>query len=280
MKKGVKKMNSIRQPAVAGLFYPSDEHKLRAEINNVLSAAESKPLGKRIIGIVSPHAGYIYSGKTAAYGFNLLKDKNYKKVIIISPSHREYFAGVSIYSGDAYKTPLGTVDVDKELAKKIILGSKTISFGMEGHRQEHAIEVQIPFLQTVLKDFKIVPIVMGDQGRVFVDDLADQISKSADDETVIVASSDLSHFYTKQKAFELDSIVAKHISDFNYEQLQDDLDDRKCEACGGGPIVVLMNAAAKLHKNKSMLLNRSDSSDVSGDSAEVVGYLSAAIYGD
>ena len=85
-------MNNIRQPAVAGLFYPSDSAKLRAEINNILSAAESKPVEKRIIGIVSPHAGYIYSGKTAAYGFNLLKDKNYKKVIIISPSHREYFA--------------------------------------------------------------------------------------------------------------------------------------------------------------------------------------------
>ena len=172
------------------------------------------------------------------------------------------------------------VYVDKILAQKIIEGSKTISFGMEGHRQEHAIEVQIPFLQTVLTDFKIVPIVMGDQGKVFVDDLSDQIAKAADDETVIVASSDLSHFYTKQKAFELDSIVAKHISDFNYEKLQDDLDDRVCEACGGGPIVVLMKAAALLGKKKSMLLHRSDSGDVSGDNTEVVGYLSAAIYGE
>ena len=280
MKKGVKPMNSIRKPAVAGLFYPSDANKLSTDIENMLAASEGDLNISQVFGIVSPHAGYVYSGGTAAYGYNLLKNKNYRKVIIISPSHREYFPGSSIYNGDSYQTPLGVVDVDKEIAQKIVEGSKTIFLGMEGHRQEHAVEVQIPFLQMILKDFKIVPIVMGDQGRVSVDDLADQIAKAVDNETVIVASSDLSHFYSKKKAFELDSIVAKHISDFDYEQLQDDLDSRKCEACGGGPIVVLMKAASKLHKNKSMLLHRSDSGDVSGDNSEVVGYLSAAIYGD
>lgn len=273
-------MNNIRQPAVAGLFYASDTDMLRADIQNLLAAAESKHVLTNIFGIVSPHAGYIYSGETAAYGFNLLRGKNYRKVVIISPSHREYFSGISIFNGDGYKTPLGIVEVDKELAQKIIEGSKTIFFGMEGHRQEHAVEVQIPFLQTVLTNFKIIPIVMGDQSKVYVDDLADQIAKTVDNETVIIASSDLSHFYSKKKAFELDTIVAKHISDFDYDNFQDDLDKRICEACGGGPIVVLMKAAAKLHKNKSIILNRSDSGDVSGDHSEVVGYLSAVIYGD
>ena len=273
-------MNSIRQPVVAGLFYPSDADILRADIQNLISAVEVKSIPSNIFGIVSPHAGYIYSGATAAYGFNLLRGKNYNKVIIISPSHREYFPGVSIFSGDAYKTPLGTVEVDKEFSKRLIDGSKTIFFGMEGHRQEHSIEVQIPFLQTVLTNFKIIPIVMGDQSKVYVDDLADQIAKTVDDETVIIASSDLSHFYSKKKAFELDTVVAKHISDFDYDNFQYDLDKRKCEACGGGPIVVLMKAAAKLHKNNSIILNRSDSGDVIGDHSEVVGYISAAIYGD
>jgi len=273
-------MDNIRQPAVAGLFYPADSTVLRNDVETMLSDAKSKPITANIFGIVSPHAGYIYSGKTAAYGFNLLKNKNYKKVIIISPSHREYFAGASIFNGEAYKTPVGVVEIDKELAQKIIEGGKTIFFGMEGHRQEHAVEVQIPFLQMVLNDFKIVPIVMGDQGNVFVDDLAEQIAKAVDEETIIVASSDLSHFYTKNKAFELDSIVSQHILDFKYEKLQNDLDNKRCEACGGGPIVVLMKAASLLGKKKSMLLNRSDSGDVSGDHSEVVGYLSAAIYGD
>lgn len=280
MKKGMLTMTNVRQPAVAGLFYPSDASTLRSEIENLLSASTAKVDVPKVFGIISPHAGYIYSGGTAAYGFNLLRNKNFNKVIIIAPSHREYFPGVCIYNGDGYKTPLGTVEVDKTTAKKIAEGSKTIYLGIEGHRQEHAVEVQIPFLQMVLSDFKIIPIVMGDQGKTYLDELAEQIAKVVDDETVIIASSDLSHFYSKEKAFELDSLVVKDISDFNYDKLASDLEKGKCEACGGGPIVVLMKAAAKLHKNKSMLLNHSDSGDVSGDNSEVVGYLSAVIYGD
>lgn len=271
-------MKNIRQPAVAGLFYPSNSSELRNDILSLLSSAENETVPANVFGIVSPHAGYIYSGHTAAFGFNLLKERNIDKVIIISPSHREYFPGISVYDGDAYQTPLGVVDVDKELAGKIVEGSKSIFFGREGHRQEHAVEVQIPFLQMVLNDFKIVPIVMGDQNKVFVNELANQISKAVDDKTVVIASSDLSHFYPKDKAYELDSIVAKHISEFDYEKLQNDLDTRKCEACGGGPIVALMRSAALLGKKKSLILNRSDSGDVSGDNSEVVGYLSAAIY--
>jgi AmmeMemoRadiSam system protein B len=277
VKKGVK-MNNVRQPAVAGLFYEANPQKLREHINTLLSTAESKMLNNKIFGIISPHAGYIYSGLTAAYGFNLLKGNDYKKVVIISPSHREYFAGSSIFNGDAYQTPLGTIEIDKDLAQKIVNGSRTISFGLEGHKQEHAVEVQLPFLQSVLSDFKIVPIVMGDQSKIFVDELAKQIAYASDEQTIVIASSDLSHFYPKKRAFELDSIVAKDIVDFDYEKLQNDLDNRVCEACGGGPIVVLMKASALLNKKKSILLNRSDSGDVSGDNSEVVGYLSAAIF--
>lgn len=278
MKGGEANMKNVRQPAVAGLFYPSSSSNLRNDIIRMLSSAENKTVPSSIFGIVSPHAGYIYSGQTAAYGFNLFKDRNIDKVIIISPSHREYFPGVSIFDGDAYETPLGIVEVDKELAGKIVEGSKSIFLGREGHRQEHAVEVQIPFLQMVLRDFRIVPIVMGDQNKIYVDELASQIAKAVDEKTVIIASSDLSHFYPKKKAYELDSIVAKHISEFNYEKLQSDLNSRRCEACGGGPIVALMKAASLLNKNKSLILDRSDSGDVSGDNSEVVGYLSAAIY--
>ena len=271
-------MNNVRQPAVAGLFYEANPQKLREHINDLLSTAESKKINNKIFGIVSPHAGYIYSGLTAAYGFNLLKGKDYTKVVIVSPSHREYFAGSSIFNGDAYQTPLGTVEIDKDLAQKIVGGSRTISFGLKGHGQEHAIEVQLPFLQSVLSEFKIVPIVMGDQSKIFVNELAEQIASAADEKTIVIASSDLSHFYPKKKAYELDSIVAQNIIDFNYKKLQGDLDNRICEACGGGPIVVLMRASALLNKKNSMLLNRSDSGDVSGDNSEVVGYLSAVVF--
>ena len=147
-------------------------------------------------------------------------------------------------------------------------------------RKEHALEVQIPFLQSVLKDFKIVPIVMGDQGKMFVDELAEKISKVVNDETLVVASSDMSHFYSSEEADRLDSVVEKRINDFDFEQLLRDLDDHKCEACGGGPIAVMMKAASLKNINKSFVINRSDSGDVTGDKSEVVGYLSAVIYSD
>ena len=273
-------MKKLRKAAVAGLFYPAEQTNLSKEVELLLSVSQPEKNFQNIFGIISPHAGYIYSGRTAAHGFNLLKDKNYHNVIILSPSHREYFPGICIYDGDAYTTPLGTVEINKELADKITEGSKTIFLGEKGHKQEHAIEVQIPFLQSVLSDFKIVPIVMGDQSKVFVNELAKQIANAITDDTVVVASSDMSHYYSKQKASELDSIVEDAVNNFEYDKLQNYFDKRICEACGGGPIVAMMKAAALLNRKNSFVLNRSDSGDVTGDFNEVVGYLSAVVYGD
>lgn len=270
----------IRHQQVAGYFYPAEKEKLSSDISLMLQAAKLEKSFSKIFGIVSPHAGYIYSGKTAAYAYNLLKDKKYKTVIIISPSHAEYFSGISIYDGDAYETPLGIVEIDQEITEKLVENSKLIFRGMQGHRREHALEVQIPFLQSVLKSFKIVPVVMGDQSKMFVDELAENISKVVDASTLVVASSDMSHFYSSEEADRLDTVVEKRINDFDFEQLLKDLDDHECEACGGGPIAAMMKAASLININKSFVLNRSDSGDVTGDQTEVVGYLSAVIYKD
>lgn len=268
----------IRHQQVAGYFYPAEKDKLQKDIALMLQAAKQEKSFNKIFGIVSPHAGYIYSGKTAAYAYNLLKDKKYKTVIVISPSHAEYFPGISIYDGDAYETPLGIVEIDQDMAKKLVEKSKTIFRGIQGHRKEHALEVQIPFLQSVLKDFKIVPIIMGDQSKIFVDELAQKISEVVDDYTLIVASSDMSHFYSSEEANRLDSVVEKRINEFDFERLLKDLDNHECEACGGGPISVMMKTASLKNIYKSAVLNRSDSGDVTGDKNEVVGYLSAVVY--
>jgi len=273
-------MRNIRPAQVAGYFYPADPLKLSKEINLLLDATGKQDRVENIFGIVSPHAGYTYSGKTAAYSYNQLRGKSYKRVVIISPSHSEYFSGISIFNGDAYETPLGLLEVDKEFSNKLIETSKLIFLGTEGHRKEHALEVQLPFLQSVIKDFKIVPVVMGDQNKIYVDELAKKLSKVVDDDTLIVASSDLSHFHSKGDANRLDSVVAERISNFDYENLQKDLDNNNCEACGGGPVIAMMKAAALKHKDQSSVLHRSDSGDVTGDTKEVVGYLSAVIYGD
>jgi MEMO1 family protein len=268
----------IRHQQVAGYFYPAEKDKLQSDISVMLQNAKQEKSFQKIFGIVTPHAGYIYSGKTAAYAYNLLKDKSYKTVIVISPSHAEYFPGICIYDGEAYETPLGLVEIDNEMADNLLENSKIIFRGIHGHRKEHALEVQIPFLQSVLKDFKIVPIVMGDQSKLFVDELAEKISRVANDKTLIVASSDMSHFYSSEEADRLDSVVEKRINDFDLEQLLRDLDDHKCEACGGGPIAAMMKAASLNSITKSLVINRSDSGDITGDKSEVVGYLSAVVY--
>ncbi len=273
-------MLKIRHPAVSGMFYPASKEKLETEVRTLLSTYQSNKTFNNIFGLVSPHAGYIYSGKTASYGFNLLKGKEIDTVIIISPSHREYFPGISVYDGDAYETPLGIVEVNKEMSDKLIEGSKVIFKGIEGHNQEHAIEVQIPFLQIILGDFKIVPVVMGDQGNLFINELAEKLSKIVDDKTIVVASSDLSHYYSGEVCGKLDSIIEKRITDFDFEGLQKDLQLKNCEACGGGPIVAMMKAGSLLNRKKSYVLHRSNSGDTTGDYKEVVGYLSAVIYGE
>jgi len=273
-------MSYIRPPQVAGYFYPSNPEKLRKDVKLLLDVTKAKEKVNNIFGIVSPHAGYIYSGKTAAYAYNLLIGKKYKRVVIISPSHSEYFPGISVFEGDAYETPLGMLQVDKEFSNRLETDNGVIFQGFEGHRREHALEVQLPFLQSVLEDFTIVPVVMGDQSKKNIDTLAKKLAEVADDETLIVASSDMSHFYSKSKADLLDSVVEKRVREFDFESLQNDLDYRNCEACGGGPIVVLMKAAKIKNIEHSMVLHRSDSGDVTGDEKEVVGYLSAVFYGD
>lgn len=271
-------MKKFREPAVAGYFYPKDETLLRNTINDFFAEVYDENKYGHIYGIIAPHAGYTYSGLTASYAYKLIHGKKYDTVVVLSPSHREYFPGISIYSGDAYKTPLGEVEVNKELAEKIVHGSKYISRGEEGHRAEHALEVHIPFLQIALGNFTIIPVVMGDQNIAVINELADKLSGIIDGKTLIVASSDLSHFYNADIADKLDGRIEERIKNFDYKGLWEDIESKKSEACGGALMVCLMKAMKKAGINNSTVLYRCNSGDVSGDYSEVVGYLSAVFY--
>lgn len=270
----------IRKPTVAGLFYPEDANELKELILSLLQKNKPTKRYNNIVGIISPHAGYIYSGKSAAVAYNVLKDNsNFETVIILSPSHQKYFKGSSIYNGDAYETPLGEIPIDKTLSKDIVDNCKTISFGNDGHREEHALEVQLPFLQVINNNFSIVPIVIGDQNIQYLQELSKILSEVIDDKTIIVASSDLSHFHSKDKAAELDNIIINRINNFEYPELYNDLANGICEACGGGGIVALLETADIIGRNSAEILSHTDSGDVSNDNSSVVGYLSAVIYG-
>lgn len=271
--------SEIRPPAVAGMFYEREPVRLKKAIENYLNQAHPPKIEGEIIGLVSPHAGYFYSAKTAAYGYKLVKGKKYNSVVVISPSHYEYFRGISIYNGIAYQTPLGTISIDSELRDELKDYNNIIEFSKRGHGREHALEVQLPFLQMVLEDFKLLPIVMGDQSKEFVYSLAELLAEVLKNKNVLlVASSDLSHYFSHDVANSLDSRIEHLINKFDDETLIDELEEEIVQACGGGPIVTVMKTSKLLGANKSKVLYRNDSSEASGDKHQVVGYLSAVFY--
>jgi AmmeMemoRadiSam system protein B len=255
---------------------------LEREVALLLENSPEKKINGRLISIIVPHAGYLYSGGVAARAYRQLMDVNLDTVVVISPSHREYFTEVSIFDGYAYSTPLGSIRVDKELAQQLSETHPKIILSDKGHRyDEHALEVQLPFLQKVLDNFKLIPVVMGEQNLENIEILADGLAQILKNKkTLIVASSDLSHFYNYDKAALLDKVVVENIKNFEEDKLYRDLQAELCEMCGGGPVVAAMKASKRLGANKSEVLLYRNSGDITGDKSEVVGYLSALLYSE
>jgi MEMO1 family protein len=275
----------IRPPAVAGSFYPGSPSDLAKMLAEFFHAAPKPQLAGKPLAIVAPHAGYIYSGAIAAKGYKILEGEDYNTVIVISPSHNEYFRGVSVFGGKAYSTPLGEISIDQELSQRIAEAGGHIAFSDQGHlrsasRSEHALEVQLPFLQTTLRKFNLVALVMGDQDFATCRALGQAIAKAIGtrDDVLIVASSDLSHFHDHAITVKLDSVIVQDIESFNFQQLSIDLENQKTEACGGGPIIAAMIAAQILGADSAKVTGLGDSGEATGDRASVVGYLSAVIY--
>src|SRR5208283_3287357 len=277
---------SVRQPAVAGQFYPAQPDELRHMLDEYLAQATVPQLPGNLVALIAPHAGYIYSGKVAAHSYALLKGRKFERVVVIAPSHFEAFPFVSVYDGDAYATPLGNVAVDREFAGKLAKLNPLIQLSSRGHtptqeQGEHALEVQLPFLQRVLGDFKLVPIVMGDQNyeteRALGVALAKML-KGTGTSTLIVASSDLSHYHTYDEATKLDQKVLKAIAEWDYLSLSQNFESRIWEACGGGPIVATMMAAERLGANQAKILKYANTGDVTGDHSRVVGYSAVALF--
>jgi len=275
----------IRKSAVAGSWYPGDPAALRLEVKKYLDESRSFSINGEIYGIVSPHAGYYYSGKAAAAVYKQIEGKIYDVIIIIAPSHQEAFRGSSVYPGDAYETPFGKVFINKDIARKIVQGGKTVNFSDKGHLlrgipREHSLEIQLPFLQVVLPEFKIVPVIMGEQNYHNCKDLGEAIAEAVrGKKALIVASSDLSHFHEYKEAVEMDKNVLDAFENFDYVNLIRNFETRQWEACGGGPIVAMMIASDKLGAKKSQLLTYYNSGDISGaDRNSVVGYAGGVIY--
>jgi AmmeMemoRadiSam system protein B len=236
-------------------------------------------LSRPVRGIIAPHAGYLYSGPAAARAYGRLLRGAYDAVVVVAPSHREYFEGVSVYDGEAYLTPLGTVPVDRDLRDALISLAPCVSASAEGHGEEHAIEVHLPFLQTMLGTFSFLPLVIGHQtpGTCFA--LGEALGGLLRHRrALLVASTDLSHFHSDREAREIDAVVIGDVRRFDPGALMSHLTEGAAEACGGGPVVAVMTALKSLGAKGLEVMEYATSGDVTGDRRSVVGYLSAVAF--
>jgi len=274
-------MSFIREPAVSGMFYPGNPKTLKRDIERYLSEAVFDPVAGNIVGIISPHAGYMYSGPVAAYGYKAIAGCEYDTVIVIAPSHRKFFEGAAVIEKGGCRTPLGVVEVDEETAGMILKKNSAVKSNIDVHKEEHSLEVQIPFLQIILKSFKIVPLIMGTQDFLTCEALSAGIYealKNSGKKILIVGSTDLSHYYSYAHAVELDGVVTKRLDDFDMKGLVTDLGEDKCEACGAGPMITTMMLSRKSGAKQGKVLKYANSGDITGDKSTVVGYVSAVFY--
>ena len=284
----------VRAPGVAGGFYPADPKELTQMIDGLLAHNVVPQVQEPLVALICPHAGYEFTGPVAASCFAQLKGRKYTRVVVIAPSHYENFSFSSVYDGDAYATPLGNVPVDTDFRAKLVKLSSTIKVSDHGHVQvgqyaEHSLEVQLPWLQRTLGDFKLVPIIMGDQnwglerslGRALAKAL---LAETAEEraQTLILVSSDLSHYHTYDYANNVDHQTLHAIEDWDYLSLSRNFamwqqGVQTWEACGGGPIVAGMIAAEGLGATHAQILKYANSGDATGEKTRVVGYGAVAI---
>jgi len=266
---------SVRRSVIAGSWYPGDPKQLRAMLDGFLNEVPPQPLEGRLVGLIAPHAGYIYSGQVAAYAYRQLRGMSFPKVVVVSPVHRIYTGEFATTDKAYYETPLGLVPVDTE---SIAALEGLVRLNHVSQDMEHSLEIQLPFLQHVLGKFALTPIMIGDQEWESAVRLGQALTKAVGEHpALLVASTDLSHFHRYETAVRLDKLVLDHITAYDPEGLSRTLDSHKAEACGGGPVMAVMLAAQGLGANRAVLLKYMNSGDVTGDHSSVVGYAAAAL---
>jgi len=276
-------MTPIRKPAVAGSFYPDDKKKLSDELSLFISRAKKIPSQTPLKILIVPHAGIVYSGQTAAWGFKQIENKNYQKIILLGASHTAWFNHAAVFSQGVWETPLGRVDVDEKLAKKIIDKSKDIINDQTPHWQEHDLEVELIFLQRVLKNFKIVPILISNPDSQLTDSLANKIKNILDEKTLFVVSSDLSHYPSWETANKVDAQTINAVVTGNmtyFEEKIKQIEEKhypglETTACGYRAIRVALRIGELMNLNWEKIFYE-NSGDVSGDKIRVVGYAAIA----
>lgn len=279
-------IEKIREPAVAGQFYPADPETLQTEILDMLDVDIPKPEGN-IRALISPHAGYAYSGKTAGKGFSLLKGSSYDRIVVIAPSHYLPFSGLATADYTAFRTPLGDIPVDLDAVQLLLDTEPGIVKVITGaHQSEHALEVQLPFLQKVLPDTPIVPLICGRLKVNFAEKAANCLISLWESNTLWVISSDFTHFGrsfgylpfvddVENQLKELDMGAVNKILDLDFNGFSEYLDNTRATICGAGPIKILLktielSGCAELIRPE--LIECTNSGELTGDFKHCVGY--------
>jgi hypothetical protein len=267
----------IRKAIYSGSFYEDNPAKLKLHMDKWFRDIEAKVNSEAPIGLICPHAGYMYSGFCAATAYKTLENKDIKTSIIVHPSHRANHFGLSISPFTEYETPFGNLLLDGDIAQSLCNESTEV-IDAEYHQSEHSMEVQLPFLYYLNPNIKVVPIMIGNQNKRISQVLSEMLIKYTDKETVIIVSSDLSHYHTAEIATQMDRVLINNIIALDTDSFYKDTFSRETEACGFAGILTMMNIAKLLDESKITELMYTHSGFTSGDFNQVVGYLSAILY--
>jgi AmmeMemoRadiSam system protein B len=270
---------NVRQSVIAGTWYPGSASALADTIDGFLAAVDVPPVQGELKGLVSPHAGYAYSGGVAACAYKQLEQRAYSIVVVISPVHQYYGGRYLATTKSHYETPFGLVRVDTDLLGQL---GREVGLTLLDQDGEHSLEIQLPFLQHMLGEFTLLPVMMGDQSLGSCRQLSTALTKVlAGQEALLVASSDLAHLHSYQEVVEHDRQVQKFVNDFDPEGLSQSLARNEAQACGGGPIVTVMLAARERGADRAEVLKYMNSGDVTGirtPGQYTVGYLAGVVY--
>ncbi len=268
----------VRRSVVAGTWYPGEPSMLQKTIKDYFDNVGDNRVEGRVVGLISPHAGYTFSGQVAAYGYKQIAGSSFDVVVLIGPIHQMLFGKYLISSADCYETPLGRVSIEKKLVEQL---KDQIEITEVGSENEHSIEIQLPFLQVALKDFSILPIMVGLIDPYGVDDIVMSLSNVLKDKNfLLVASSDLHHISDYREVEKRDEELISALSRFDYEEIMDVLSRPDSTVCGRVPIAITISVAKRMGADRLHVLSHTNSAEITGQRIPgqyTVGYLSAAI---
>ena len=280
---------AVRTSAVAGSFYPNSADRLSSQVQDFIDSAQPRFMRGNLIGLISPHAGFAYSGHVAGHAYKQLAGKSFDTVVLIGLSHGYPVHGCAIYSHGRFRTPLGDIEIDEEIADKIMQRNNKVVNLPEAHACEHSLEIQLPFLQKMLPDFRIVPLLLQDDSPANLLPLGEAIVEAIRGRSaLLIGSTDLCHYPAYDDAVKSDRVVIEAIKHFDTDVLREQMENYlrthvvsnlHCMMCSTGAVYTTLDAARQLGGTRIEVLKAANSGDIpNGRRDQVVGYMAAAIY--